>query len=90
MTTTKQRSTHVRPTNGSDRGNHANLRVFGVGSLITAVLLGIAAGAVYLSWVHEILTLKVLGIVAAMMYALVVVLWFWRKTRGRTGPQPPD
>jgi len=80
-----RRSKQLRSTDAVGRKNHVNLRVLGVGTLITTVLLGIAAATVYLPWVHQLLTLRVLGIVAVMMYTLLAVLWYWRKVRQTVG-----
>jgi hypothetical protein len=80
-----RQSTRLRSTDAVERNNRVNLRVLGVGTLITTVLLGIAVATVYLPWVHQLLTLRVLGIVAVMMYGLLAVLWHWRKVRQRAG-----
>lgn len=85
ITMINRKSTHLRSTDAINRNIRVDLRVLGVATVITTVLLGIAAAAVYLSWAHQLLTLRVLGIVAVMMYGLLAVLWHWRKVQQRVG-----
>jgi uncharacterized membrane protein len=75
----KDQSAQRRPGEPIAAMTKAAHRFAGVVFVIIVAITIVTAIAAFQPWSHRLLTLRVVSIGAAMMGALVVALWHWRR-----------